>query len=209
MTKVYLNYTAPNRCNSVHQTASKKRNPVLVQVPADWNYPYIPFFTYDEDGEPEVDNLECKLCAHNECKCIDHKWMHFARPWFSSDVLTTHHTICRAFLFNEQLYPAGYLIWKAVGGFDGWHRLWVKQWHSSPLGIEYKPRIPLIRANQVEGREFSDDVYIVSYDDFLTCNIVRNDGIHCLDYRHIERSRNQKDVTGYKWVYEGPGIWIP
>ena len=179
-----------------------------IKVPADWPFGHIPVFTYDEDGEPEVDNLECGLCAHKECQCIDHKWVHFFRPWFSSDVLTSHHTICSAFLFNEKAYPAGKLIWDAVGGFDEWQHLWRKQWHPRTHS-EYSPRVALIRANQIEGREFGDDMYFVSYEDFVNCNIVREDGVHCLDYHHIERSRNPKDVTGYKWVSEGPGIWVP
>lgn len=187
---------------------------MIIQVPPDWPYEHIPTFEYDEDGEPEVDNLECRLCAHKECKCIDHKWVHFFRPWFSSDILTPHHTICRAFEYDKRLSPAGYLVWEAVGGFDGWHRLWVKQWHSwqqKTLGFieEWTPNVPLIRANQVEGREFSDDMYYVTYNDFVNCNIMHEDGIHCVGYAHIERSRNPKDVTGYKWVQEGPGIWIP
>lgn len=179
---------------------------MAIQIPENWPFEHIPVFTYDEDGEPEVDNLECRLCAHKECKCINHEYVHFFRPWFSSDVMTGHHTICSAFMFNEALYPAGKLIWDAVRGFDGWRILWAKQWHHSP---DYKPNISLIRAKQIEGREFGDDVYIVSYDDFVNCNVMRTEGIHCLNYRHIERSRNPKDVTGYKWVSEGPGLWIP
>ena len=178
---------------------------MVIQIPPDWPYEHIPVFEYDEDGEPEVDNLCCGLCAHKECKCIDHKWVHFGRPWFSSDVLTEHHTICGAFEFDEHLYPAGKLIWDAVGGFWGWQRLWRKQWHNP----WYQPRVTLIRANQVEGREFGDDVYIVSYDDFMNCDIMRPEGIRCLNYRHIERSRNPKDVTGYKWISEGHGLWVP
>ena len=45
---------------------------MVIQTPPDWPYEHIPSFTYDEDGEPEVDNLECRLCAHKECKCINH-----------------------------------------------------------------------------------------------------------------------------------------
>lgn len=181
---------------------------IKIQVPSDWPFEHIPTFEYDEDGEPEVDNLECRLCAHEECQCIDHDYVHFFRPWFSSDVLTSHHTICSAFKFGDRLYPAGKLIWDAIGGFKEWQRLWRKQWHPRQ-GQDYAPNIPLIRAKQVDGREHSDDVYTVSYDDFVNCNIMRRGGIHCLNYRHIERSRKPEDVTGYKWVYEGPGIWIP
>lgn len=176
-------------------------------VPADWPYEHIPSFTYDEDGEPEVDNLECRLCAHKECRCIDHKYVHFFRPWFSCDVLTQHHTICSAFEFDGGRYPAGKLIWDAVGGFWGWQRLWAKQWHDSPERKEYKPAISLIRSKQVENREFGDDVYVVSYDDFANCRIMKPEGIHCLNYMHIEISR--QSPIGYKWVNEGPGFWIP
>lgn len=177
-----------------------------IQIPPDWPFEHLPVFEYDEDGEPEVDNLECRLCAHKKCKCIDHDYVHFFRPWFSCDVLTSHHTICRAFEFNAPLYPAGKLIWDAVGGFDEWQCLWRKQWHPRLRDV-YTPRVSLIRANQVEDREFSDDVYIVSYDDFVNCNIMRHEGIHCLNYRHIERSR--KSPIGYKWINEGPGLWVP
>lgn len=176
-------------------------------VPADCPYEHIPSFTYDEDGEPEVDNLECRLCAHKECKCINHKYVHFFRPWFSSDVLTQHHTICSAFEFDECRYPAGKLIWDAIGGFWEWQRLWRKQWHDSSARKEYKPSVPLIRSKQVDNREHSDDVYFVSYDDFVNCRIMRPEGIHCLNYRHIEISR--QSPIGYKWVNEGPGLWIP
>ena len=182
---------------------------MVIQIPPDWPFAHIPTFEYGIFGSPEVDNLECRLCAHKKCQCIDHDWVHFFRPWFSSDVMTEHHTICRAFAFNEPLYPAGKLVWDAVGGFDGWHELWTRQWHDSPTRKEYKPLVALIRARQVEGREFGDDVYHVSYDDFVNYNIMRPEGIHCLNYHHIERSRNPKDVTGYKWVSEGPGLWVP
>lgn len=177
-----------------------------IKVPDDWPYEHIPTFYYDEDGEPEVDNLYCQLCAHKECKCIDHKWVHFFRPWFSCDVLTEHHTICSAFIFDDKRYPAGKLIWDAIGGFDEWLRLWRKQWHPRRK-YDYAPTVSLIRAKQVDGREHSDDMYYVSYDDFVNCNIMRPEGIHCLNYSHIERSR--QSPIGYKWVYEGPGIWIP
>lgn len=36
---------------------------------------------------------------------------------------------------------------------------------------------------------------------------MKDEGIYCLDYAHIEVSR--KSVTGYKWVHEDSGLWIP
>lgn len=185
----------------------KKHIPV---IPSDWPFEHIPSWEYDEDGELEVSNFTCGNCKYigSKCKCIDHNYMHFARPWFSCDVTTAHHTICRYFEIDEKLHPAGKIEWDALGDFDEWLRLWRKQWHPRRDSV-YSPECLLIRANQFNGREFSDDVYAVAYDDFMRCHIMKPEGVHCLYYRHIERSRNPKDVTGYKWVHEGPGIWTP
>ena len=188
-----------------------------VIIPPTWPHSHIPTYTYDEYGDLEVSNFMCCECEYfgSNCKCIDHKYVHFSRPYFSCDVLREHHPICRQFKCSWDKYPAGCLEWDALGGFDEWYRLWIKQWHynrNPPWSI-----IALIRAiNTLDAehdiskdRKFSDDRYYVSYDDFLDCNIMKDDGIHCLNYMHIEKSRNPKDVTGYKWVSEGSGLWIP
>lgn len=156
----------------------------------------------------EVSNLTCDRCRNwtvreNECRCacIDHNVVHFHRPWFSSDVMTGHHTICSA--FEPVSWALGTLReWDEVGGFKGWYPLWIEQWHWGR--VPYKT-VSLIKAGAPpEGREIQDDVYSVPYEDFLNCNIMRPDGIHYVEYKHIERSR--KSPIGYKWVSEGPGI---
>lgn len=177
-----------------------------ITIPADWSYEYIPTWEYDKNGDLEVSNFMCGECQHHNkgaCPCIDHRWAHFHRPYFSCDVTTSQHTICRQFV---PIYPALKLEWDFLGGFDEWLRLWRKQWHPRK-GQDYAPNIPLIQASRAEGREHSDDVYTVPYDDFINCTIMRTEGIHCLDYTHIEMAR--KSVLGYKWVHEGPGLWIP
>ena len=178
-------------------------------IPPDWPFSHIPTWEYDEDGVLEVANFTCIECKYfgDKCKCIDHKYVLFHRPWFSSDRLREHHPICRSFEPDSAKYPAAYLEWDALGGFDKWYELWCKQWHNNH--IPPYATVPLIRASQVEGREHCDDVYSVPYDVFLNCDIIKEDGIHCVDYRHIERSRNPRDITGYKWVHEGLGLWIP
>lgn len=189
----------------------------VVNIPADWPYEHIPTWEYDKDGDIEVSNFMCRQCKYfgSHCKCIDHRYVYFSRPWFSCDKLRENHPICKAFKPYFQSCPAGYLEWEALGGFDEWYRLWRKQWHHNrnPVWthISLIRAIPTIDAEHdiAKDREFSDDVYTVPYEDFLNCDIVREDGIHCLDFRHIEYSRNSKSVTGYKWVSEGPGIWIP
>lgn len=188
---------------------------IQIQIPADWPHPHIPTWEYDEDGDIEVSNFICGVCLYHgsQCKCIDHKWVHFVRPYFKCDQLTSWHSICKGFAPHPGLYPAGCLEWDALGGFDEWYRIWRKQWHynrAQPWG-----KVGLIRANMTldeehdvaKNREFSDDVYYVSYTDFLNCNIMNEDGIHCIDYSHIEIARNTP--IGYKWVHEGPGIWVP
>ena len=179
-----------------------------IVIPTNWPFEHIPTWEYDDDGELEVSNFMCGECVHHHeghCKCIDHEWVHFFRPYFSCDVGTSRHTICREFIPHPALYPAGCLEWDYLGRFDGWYRLWVKQWHYG-----HNPpwtKVALIRACKAEGREHSDDRYFVSYDDFVNCTIFKGDGIHCLDYTHIEMTR--KNPIGYMWVHEGPGVWIP
>lgn len=177
-----------------------------IKIPADWPYKHIPSWEYDDDGDIEVSNFMCGECIHHHaCKCIDHKWVHFFRPYFSCDVGTSRHTICKAFEPHPKLYPAGCLEWDALGGFDEWYRVWRKQWHynrAQPWNY-----IALISANHSKNREHSDDRYLIPYDDFINCNIMRADGIHCINYMHIEISRSSP--IGYKWVCEGPGIWMP
>lgn len=190
---------------------------VQVHIPDDWPFEHIPTWEYDNDGDLEVTNYTCGECEYfgKNCKCIDHNYVHFFRPWFKCDELTSWHSICKQFKPSWHKFPAGYLEWDAIGGFDEWHRIWRKQWHynrNQPWSV-----IPLIRANMVldkehdkaKNREFGDDVYYVSYEDFINCNIMQKDGIRCLDFQHIEISRKPKDITGYKWVSEGPGFWIP
>lgn len=179
-----------------------------ITIPENWPFEHIPTWEYDENGDIEVSNFMCGECVHHhkgECKCLDHKWVHFFRPYFSCDVGTARHTICREFIPHPALYPAGCVEWDYLGVFDGWYRLWVKQWHHG-----HNPpwtKVPLIRASHTEGREHSDNCYYVSYDDFVNCNIMRDDGIRCLGYSHIERTRN--NPIGYMWVHEGPGVWVP
>lgn len=188
------------------------KHKVEIHIPEDWPFEHIPSLPeYDEDGDIEVDNFTCENCEYhnsNQCKCINHDYVHFFKQWFYCDVYTPFHTICRQFKPSWQKYPYGCLEWDAIGGFDEWQKLWRKQWHPR-TGEPYSPNCALIRAHTVEGRDLSDDIYTVSYDDFVNCNIIREDGIHCLNYRHIERTRDPMYVTGYKWVSEGPGLWVP
>ena len=152
--------------------------------------------------EPEVSNLMCGTCKcfGKACKCIDHTQFHFARSCFSCDEYTAHHTICSAY-DPMNCYPA--LVWEwhiLLGGFKTWQELWLKQWHDGK-----KPhRISVIRAKAREGREFSDDVYEVPYDDFVNCELMKPDGLHYQRYRHIEKTRSSP--IGYHWIEEGPGI---
>lgn len=188
---------------------------VEIHIPSDWPFEHIPTWEYDEDGDLEVANFMCRTCVYfgSRCKCINHDYVHFSRPWFSCDVMRENHIICKQFKPSWALFPAGCLEWNALGGFDEWHRLWRKQWH---YGRDQPwAKIGLIRAintldaehDRAKDREFSDDIYYVSYEDFLNCQIMQKDGIHCLDFEHIEISRNSP--IGYKWVNEGPGLWIP
>lgn len=196
---------------------SSTKRKIEVHIPKDWSHPHIPTFEYDEDGDLEVSNFMCQHCKFfgSQCKCIDHQFVLFSRPWFSCDKLRERHTICKAFMPHSERYPAGCLEWNALGGFDEWHKLWRKQWHynrKAPWSVISLQRA--IHENDDEhdiakDRGFSDDYYIVPYQDFIDCAIMREDGIHCLNFYHIEYSRNPKDVTGYKWVPEGPGIWVP
>ena len=151
----------------------------------------------------EVTNFMCGDCRYRceACQCIDHKQVHFSRPYFSCDPFTAHHTICSAFE-PVDYYPALWFEWHYVlGGFERWHKLWLDQWHNGK-----PPRtVSLIRAGRPpEGREFGDDRWIVPYEDFVNCQIMKPDGIHYLDYVHIERTR--KNPIGYEWIHEGPGI---
>lgn len=150
----------------------------------------------------EVDNYTCGECRYHssECHCINHSLIHFCRPWFSSDIMTAHHAICSEFSPCPH-YPAIYFDWHENGGWDGWYPLYIEQWRNG------KPpkTIALIKAGKPpKGREFSDDRYYVPYDDFINCRIMKPDGIHYVDYAHIEISRSSP--TGYIWKYEGPGI---
>lgn len=150
----------------------------------------------------EVNNYTCGECRyHNsDCRCIDHRYIHFCRPWFSCDVMTAHHAICSAFSPNPH-YPAIYFDWHANGGWDGWFPLYIEQWHNGRTPTT----IAIIKAKKPkEGREFSDDRYFIPYEDFIACNIMKPDGIHYTDYTHIERTR--KNPLGYEWRHEGPGI---
>ena len=180
---------------------------IQIQIPADWPHSHIPTWEYDADGDIEVSNFMCGECLYHgsQCKCIDHKLVHFFRPYFSCDVTTARHTICKQFVPHPGLYPAGCLEWDALGGFDEWYRIWRKQWHYNRA--QPWSKLALIGASHPKGREHSDDRYFVSYADFLNCNIMHEDGIRCIDYSHIEIARNTP--IGYKWVSEGPGIWMP
>ncbi len=151
--------------------------------------------------EHETSFLSCRNCAFNgiNCKCINHRYVHFFRPWFSCDRFTGHHSICSAFQPNK-LSPAITTEWEHFEGFSNWYPVWLKQWHDGKM-----PKVEcLILTKPKKGREFSDDRYYIPYLDFLNCNIMRPDGIHYTDYSHIEQSR--KSVTGYAWKHEGPGI---
>lgn len=185
------------------------------RIPDDWPFEHIPTWEYDEDGDLEVTNFICCQCEYSgsKCKCINHNYVHFYRPWFSCNVMRERHSICRQFKPSWGLFPAGYLEWEALGGFDEWYRIWRKQWHYNK--DQPWTKVPLIRAikeldeehDRAKDREFCDDVYYVPYEDFLNCNIMQKDGIHCLDFQHIEIDR--KGPIGYSWVSEGPGLWIP
>ena len=151
----------------------------------------------------EVSRFECGECKYfgEKCKCIDHTKVHFGRSCFSSDIYTYHHTICTAFEPTEN-FPAVCKEWERLGGFWNWHKLFVEQW----LGGKAPKEISIIFPKALkEGREVTDDVLYVPYEDFLNCEIMREDGIHYTSYRHIEISR--KNVTGYKWFEEEGGVW--
>lgn len=188
---------------------------IKVRIPDDWSFEHIPIWEYDEDGDLEVSNFMCRTCEYfgGKCKCINHNYVHFHRPWFSCDVMRENHTICKQFKPLWDLSPAGCLEWEALGGFDEWYRIWRKQWHYNK--DQPWTKVPLIRAvkeldeehDRAKDREFCDDVYYVPYEDFLNCDIMQKDGIHCLDFQHIEIDR--KSPLGYSWVSEGPGLWIP
>lgn len=150
----------------------------------------------------EVTNLQCGSCKYHgeKCKCIDHTKVHFARSCFSCDDITLHHPICSKFEPIE-IFSAIVREWKELGGYNGWYPLYVEQWLNG--NKPYTMGIILIKPLK-EGREVFDDVWEVPYKDFLNCQIMRDDGIHYVKYRHIERSR--KSVTGYAWIEEGEGI---
>ena len=108
---------------------------------------------------------------------------------------------CSAFEPVARSAPAIFREWYMNGGWDGWYPLFIEQWCN---GVT--PRtVTLIKAGKPpEGREFSDDRYYVPYSDFINCRIMQPDGIHYVDYAHIERSRSSP--IGYIWKHEGPGI---
>ena len=152
--------------------------------------------------EREVTNYRCGSCKYFgiNCKCIDHSKVNFARSCFSCDDMTAHHAICSAFECVEH-YPALYQEWKSYKDFWEWYALYREQWlegrEPETVGIiKLKPRD--------DKREVVDDVWMVPYKDFLECKIMKPDGIHYTQYRHIERS--WKSVTGYQWTYEGEGV---
>ena len=150
----------------------------------------------------EVSNFRCGSCKYfgKNCKCIDHSKVHFSRSCFSCDEYTAHHPICSAFEPVE-IYSALVKEWEELGGFDGWYPLYFEQWLNKKR--PYTIGIILTKPTK-EGREVTDDIWEVHYDDFIKCNIMREDGIHYRYYRHIERSR--KSVIGYTWIEEGEGI---
>ena len=150
----------------------------------------------------EVSNFRCGSCKYfgKSCKCIDHSKVHFVRSCFSCDEYTAHHPICSAFEPVE-IYSALCDEWKQLGGFNGWYPLYVEQWHN---GKAPKTTGIILPNPTKEGRTVTDDVWDVPYDDFINCRIMRDDGIHYIKYRHIEKTRSS--VTGYKWVEESEGI---
>lgn len=150
----------------------------------------------------EAPRFECGECEFfgNKCKCIDHSKFHFARSCFSCDVYTAHHMICSAFKPNKA-YKGVLKEWEDFGSFDEWHNLFIDQWHNGK-----KPKtVGIIRVKPTkDGREVFDDVWDVSYDDFINCRIIIDGVIHYKGYRHIEIKRSSP--TGYVWVYDGEGI---
>ena len=148
---------------------------IKVNIPDNWPYEHIPTWEYDEYGDIEVSHFMCCHCEYfgNMCKCINHNYVHFARPWFSCDILREHHDICNNFKPSWDYYPAGCIEWDALGGFDEWYRLYIKQYcynRNPPLTtISLHRAIKILDAehDKVKHREFCDDVYIVSYNDFL------------------------------------------
>ena len=152
--------------------------------------------------EIEVSNLMCRHCQFfgSKCRCIDHTKIHFCRPYFSCDILTAHHTICGAFQPDAKAAPHVDYEWRLIGGFDEWHRLYIKQWRN---GNEIK-HISIIPAHTKKGADCSDNYYLVPYDDFVRCQIMQPDGIHYINHRYIKMSRSSP--IGYIWIDEGPGI---
>ena len=150
----------------------------------------------------EVTNFRCGSCKYygKSCKCIDQTKVHFARSCFSCDEYTAHHPICSSFEPVES-YSALVEEWNELGGFDGWYPLYVEQW----LDGRVPKTISIILTKPTkDGREAVDDIWEVPYGDFISCRIMRDDGIRYVKYRHIERSR--KSVTGYTWIEEGEGV---
>ena len=130
------------------------------------------FFT-GQSPEPDVSNITCRCCRYfgKGCRCIDHRYVHFTRSCFSSDIFTGHHTICKMFSPHRQLVPAIAYEWDILGGFTGWHPLYLKQWRYGKLDKV----AGLIRAKTIEGRHPTDDVYVVPFEDFLNCKRFSNE----------------------------------
>ena len=150
----------------------------------------------------EVSRFSCGDCKYHgdNCKCIDHTKVHFARSCFSCDEYTANHIPCYAYECVSY-FPALRQEWEKIGNFWKWHELFITQWHNGkkPKTID----IILTRPTK-EGREVFDDVWEVAYDDFLNCNIIKDNKIHYINYRHIEKTR--KTPTGYHWINEGEGV---
>lgn len=148
----------------------------------------------------DVDLLTCGCCKFigEACKCINHKYVHFCRSCFSCDVMTRSHPICCKFE-PVPYYPAIVKEWQSIGGFDAWYRLRYSDGDMPPKEVS------LISASKpAEGREATDDKYIVPWKDFVSCHIMRPEGIHYLKYLHIKRTRSSP--IGYQWIVEGPGL---
>ena len=171
--------------------------------------PIPPKVFINSEGEHDVDSFTCQQCrfwgvrrSGNRCPCIDHRFVNFARPWFSSDVMTGSHVICRLFQPDREACPAAACLWDTLGGFDRWFHLWNKQWHPR---IDYDLAfMGLNLARPIPGRHHSDDRFYVPAMAFFNAEMIRDGKIACSYATHIRKSKSSP--LGYEWIREGSPV---